>query len=65
MPESNDDARKELVSLAKAEERDASWVARRIGKSRQWVYRRFVGTTAIDFDDYNLILSAFDRELSR
>lgn len=65
MPQSNDDARKELVSLVIAQERDASWVARRIGKSYQWVYRRFSGTTAIDFDDYNLILSALDRELSR
>lgn len=62
MPLSNEDARLELQELLKSEDRDASWVSRRIGKSYQWVYRRLVGRTPMWIDDYRLILSAFERE---
>ncbi|WP_449279256.1 hypothetical protein [Leucobacter sp. GX0328] len=62
MPKSNDDARLELQEILKKEERDASWIARRIGKSYQWVQRRLRGVTPMQIDDYNLILSAFERE---
>lgn len=62
MPQSNDDARKELQALLKSEDRNAKWVAARIGKSHQWVYRRLAGKTPMWIDDYSLILSAFERK---
>lgn len=65
MPQSNDEARHELLAIAQSEDRDVAWIARRIGKSYQWVYRRFCGTTPVDFDDYHLIHSAFDRDLAK
>ncbi|MBL3685653.1 hypothetical protein D3248_01605 [Leucobacter zeae] len=61
MPLSNDEARRELQALLDAEERDHAWVARRIGKSYQWVWRRFAGKTPMQLDDYRLIYSAFER----
>lgn len=62
MPPSNDEARKELQALLDSEDRDASWIARRIGKSYLWVWRRLVGKTPMSIDDYSLIRSAFERE---
>lgn len=62
MPLSNNEAREKLQKLLVAEERDAAWVAARIGKSYLWVWRRLNGKTRIQVDDYPLILSAFNRE---
>lgn len=59
MPLSNDEARRELQALLDTEERDPAWVARRIGKSYQWVWRRLVGRTPMQMDDYRLMISAF------
>lgn len=65
MPKSNEEARKELQELFDREDRKAGWAAKKINKSSQWVYRRLVGRTPMQIDDYNLILSAFDPELAK
>lgn len=65
MPLSNDEARREIQDLLDTDERDPSWVARRIGKSYLWVWRRLAGKTPMQMDDYRLICSAFEQPGTR
>ena len=65
MPTSQAEARAELEQLLAVHGQDAAWVARRIGRTYLWVWRRLVGKTRIQMDDRELLLSAFGPDTSK
>lgn len=64
MPLTNEAAIAHLEDLLQQQERTYAWLARTIGKSYVWVFRRFNGDTPMRVDDYGLMLRALDGNLA-
>ncbi|MEJ6490444.1 hypothetical protein PQI23_12005 [Leucobacter sp. USCH14] len=60
MPNSNDEAARELERLRVDRDLSRAWIARRIGRNEMWVSRKLTGKVPLTVDDYNLLLAAIE-----